>query len=157
MPQQPLLHGRQGDRLLRGWGRRGLQPPGAPAEILPGAPGRHHQVPPPRALAPSSGCPWLRASPLARLLPSPSRYGWRRLKDGQRGAAPELGGHGPAAARGPGSCLAASQSRAESCVGARASGGPRWVLAGGEEEASCALRRALWGRLICGSRPLARC
>lgn len=101
--------------------------------------------------------PWLRASPLARLLPRPSRHEWRRLKDGQRGAAPELGGHGPAAARGPGSCLSASQSRAESCVGARASGGPRWVLAGGEEEASCAPRRALWGRLICGSRPLARC
>lgn len=53
MPQQPLLHGRQRDRLLRGGGRRGLQPPGAPAEILPGAPGRHHQVPlAPRAPGP---------------------------------------------------------------------------------------------------------
>lgn len=55
--------------------------------------------------------PWLRASPLARLLPRPSRHEWRRLKDGQRGAAPELGGHGPAAARGPGSCCVPEPGR----------------------------------------------
>lgn len=159
VPQQPLLHGRQGDRLLRGWGRRGLQPPGAPAEILPGAPGRHHQVPPPRAPAPSSGCP---VAPRVLPRPSPPASVGARMEAAEgraarRGAAPALGGHGPAAVRGPGSCLAASRSRTKSCAGPRASGGPRWVPAGGEAEASCAPRRALWGRLICGSGPLARC
>lgn len=44
VPQQPLLHGGQGDRVLRGGRRRGVQPAGAPAEVLPGPQRRHHQV-----------------------------------------------------------------------------------------------------------------
>lgn len=43
VPQQPLLHGGQGDRVLRGGGRRGVQPAGAPAEVLPGPQRRHYQ------------------------------------------------------------------------------------------------------------------
>ena len=36
VPQQPLLHGGHGDRVLRSGRRRGVQPTRAPAEVLPG-------------------------------------------------------------------------------------------------------------------------
>lgn len=44
VPQQPVLHGRQGGGLLCGWGRSGLQHPRAQPKILPGTQRRHYQV-----------------------------------------------------------------------------------------------------------------
>lgn len=44
VPQQPVLHRRQGGGLLCGWGRGGLQHPRAQPKILPGTQRRHYQV-----------------------------------------------------------------------------------------------------------------
>lgn len=44
VPQQPVLHGRQGGGLLCSWGRGGLQHPRAQPKILLGTQRRHYQV-----------------------------------------------------------------------------------------------------------------
>lgn len=44
VPQQPVLHGRQGGGLLCGWGRGGVQHPRAQPKILLGTQRRHYQV-----------------------------------------------------------------------------------------------------------------